>query len=356
MEESSPFKKWLKEWFDALVFAVTVATIVRWLILEAYVIPTSSMEKSMLVGDYLFVSKMHYGSRTPKTPLQIPLTHQTIPGTLIPSYLDWIELPFFRLPGFSSVKRNDPVVFNYPVEMQYPADLKTFYVKRCVAIPGDSLAIKDGNVIVNGSPGEIVGKHQTSFLLITDKTVSKRIFDQYDITDFYPINQGYVVHTSYETAEKLKALDFIYSIEPIKYGSNLVQDDVYPEDPSIKWTMDNFGSLYLPKEGDKIELTKSNIALYGTVIRDYEGNKKVVINENSISIDDKEITDYTFKQGYYFMMGDNRHNSLDSRYWGFVPADHIVGKPLFIFFSIGEGSLFEIPFRIRWNRILSIID
>lgn len=356
MSNSNSFKKWIKEWVDAIVFAVVVATAVRWLILEAYVIPTSSMEKSMLVGDYLFVSKLHYGARTPKTPLQLPLTHQTIPGTQVKSYLDWVELPFFRLPGFSSVKRNDPVVFNYPVEHQYPADLKTFYVKRCVAIPGDTLEIVDQLVKINGQPGEIVGFPQTSYLLITDKQISERIFQQHDITDYYNVSRGYIIQTSKATAEKLEKLEFVHSIEPMLWNKRMMQEDVYPENPDIQWTIDNFGPIYLPKKGDQIALTPENIALYGTVIAHYEGNKDVSLTPTSVSIGGTTIANYTFKQGYYFMMGDNRHNSLDSRYWGFVPADHVVGKPLFIFFSLEEGPLWKLPSRIRWSRLLSIIE
>ncbi len=349
-------KTWLKEWFDAIIFAVVVATLVRWLTLEAFVIPTPSMEKSMMVGDYLFVSKLHYGTRIPKTPLQMPLTHQFIWGTKIPSYLDWVELPYFRLPGFSEVKRNEPVVFNLPHEHEYPDDLKTFYVKRCVAIPGDSMVIEDQQVYINGIPQEIKGVHQTSYLLITNTQINDRIFKQYEITDYHKVSKGYVVHMPKETVEQIKMLDFIDGIEAMKYNQRIVQPGVFPNDPGIQWNIDNFGPLYMPKAGDEIQLTPDNIALYRDVIIYYEDNKNVVINDAGVSIDGKQVDTYTFQQGYYWMIGDNRHNSLDARYWGFVPEDHIVGKPLFVFFSLEEGPWYTLPIRIRWSRLFKLFE
>lgn len=350
------FKAWLKEWFDAIIFAVVVATLVRWLILEAFVIPTPSMEKSMLVGDYLFVSKLHYGTRIPKTPLQVPLTHQFIWGTKIPSYVDWIELPYFRLPGFSDVKRNEPVVFNLPSEHQYPADLKTFYVKRCVAIPGDTLEIKAQQVYIGSQPQETIGVHQTSYLLVTNTQINERIFKEHNIRDYYKVNKGYVVHMPEDYVERIEQLDFVDGVEPINYTQKMVQSNVFPNDGKILWTIDEFGPLYMPKAGDQIELTEENISLYRDVLIYYEDNDNVIIDESGVSIDGEKIERYTFKQGYYWMMGDNRHNSLDARYWGFVPEDHIVGKPLFVFFSVEEGPWYTFPLRIRWSRILSLID
>ncbi|MEM8895154.1 MAG: signal peptidase I [Bacteroidota bacterium] len=349
-------KTWLKEWFDAIIFAVVVATLVRWLTLEAFVIPTPSMEKSMLVGDYLFVSKLHYGTRIPKTPLQVPLTHQFIWGTKIPSYVDWIELPYYRLPGFSKVKRNEPVVFNLPHEHQYPDDLKTFYVKRCVAIPGDTITIEDQQILINSVPQETKGVHQSSYLIVTNTQVNDRIFKQYDISDYYKVNKGYVVHMPRETADRIESLDFVDGVEPINYNQRMVQSNVFPNDGRIFWTIDNFGPLYMPKAGDQIELTPKNISLYRDVIMHYEDNENVKIEENSVSINGAQIDTYTFKQGYYWMMGDNRHNSLDARYWGFVPEDHIVGKPLFVFFSVEDGPWYTLPMRIRWSRLFKLFE
>lgn len=350
------FKAWLKEWFDAILFAVIVATLVRWLTLEAFVIPTPSMEKSMLVGDYLFVSKLHYGTRIPKTPLQVPLTHQFIWGTKIPSYVDWIELPYYRLPGFSEVKRNEPVVFNLPHEHEYPDDLKTFYVKRCVAIPGDTLTIDDQQIYINGAPQETKGIHQSSYLIVTNTQINERIFDQYNIRDFYKVNKGYVVHMPEETVSEVKALEFVDGVEPILYNQRVRQSNVFPNDGIIHWTIDNFGPLYMPKAGDQIELTPDNISLYRDAITYYEDNENVAIDESGVYIDGTKIDTYTFKQGYYWMMGDNRHNSLDARYWGFVPEDHIVGKPLFVFFSVEEGPWYTFPLRVRWSRLFKLFE
>ncbi len=350
------FKAWLKEWFDAILFAVVVATLVRWLTLEAFVIPTPSMEKSMLVGDYLFVSKLHYGTRIPKTPLQVPLTHQFIWGTKIPSYVDWIELPYYRLPGFSEVKRNEPVVFNLPHEHEYPDDLKTFYVKRCVAIPGDTLNIDDQQIYINGTPQETKGIHQTSYLIVTNTQINERIFDQYDIRDFYKVNKGYVVHMPAETVSEIEALEFVDGVEPIQYNQRIVQSNVFPNDGQTRWTIDNFGPLYMPKAGDQIELTPENISLYQDAIIYYEDNENVAIGESGVYIDGEKIETYTFNQGYYWMMGDNRHNSLDARYWGFVPEDHIVGKPLFVFFSVEEGPWYTFPLRVRWSRLFKLFE
>ena len=199
----------VREWTDAIVFAVIAATIIRWLLLEAFTIPTPSMEKSLLVGDFLFVSKMHYGARTPATPLQMPLTHQKIWGTNIPSYLDWINLPQFRLPGFSEVKRNDIVVFNYPPEFQYPVDLKTNYIKRCVAVAGDVIEVKDMQVYINNEPMDNPERMQFRYFVETPETINQRVFEKYDISEKYKVNGGYMVFTSPNTANELNSLQFM---------------------------------------------------------------------------------------------------------------------------------------------------
>jgi len=282
-----------REWADAILFAVVAATIIRWLFLEAYTIPTPSMERSLLVGDFLFVSKVHYGARTPATPLQIPLTHQKIWGT---SYLDWIQLPQYRLPGISEVKRNDVVVFNWPVDFSYPVDLKTNYIKRCVGLPGDTLQIKDMVVYINGEAQPQPAGAQFRYYARTNQIINKRIWEKYRINEHHKVQGGYLVFTTPAIAKELEQLQFINSVEVIK------------EQP------------------------------------DYADR-----GDSTLVIDGTPYTTYTFKQNYYFMMGDNRHNSLDSRFWGFVPHDHIVGKALFIWMSIDpQESLFR---KIRWNRL-----
>ncbi|QHT68392.1 signal peptidase I [Rhodocytophaga rosea] len=354
--QAKPKKSPFREWAKSILFAVVVATLIRGLFIEAYAIPTASMEKSLLVGDYLFVSKIHYGARMPSTPLQIPFTHQTIGGK-IPSYLDWIQLPSYRLPGLTSVQRNEAVVFNLPSEKGHPMDLKTYYVKRCVGIAGDTLQIKDQQVYANGKPLENPEKMQFSYYLTSSQVLNQRFFHKYDITDVTSVNEGYVIHTSKETASKLKQFAFITDLLPLHYEAGTMNGQVFPKQVDLSWTIDNFGPLYIPRKGDKITLTAQNIALYKDILLEYDHNKGMEIKDNKVYQEGKELQEYTFKQNYYFMMGDNRHNSEDSRMWGFVPEDHIVGKPLFVWWSVDQNASWSNPLsKIRWNKIGSIIE
>ncbi len=346
-------KSALREWIDAVVFAVIAATLIRWFLIEAFTIPTPSMEKSLLVGDFLFVSKFHYGARTPQTPLQIPLTHQKIWGTDIPSYLDWIKLPLFRFPGLNDVKNNDVVVFNYPPEDNFPTDLKTNYIKRCIGIGGDVIEVKDKQVFINGKAAENPPLMESSYDVQSSGVINERVFKKLDITDIYATSKGYIVQTTPETAKKLKeSLEIIKSITPITSEKGVMSEQVFPMADGFDWSIDNFGPLEIPKEGKKIEINKMTLAQYGRVITVYDGNKNAEIKEGKLLMDGKEVKEYTFKQNYYFMMGDNRHNSQDSRIWGFVPEDHILGKGLLVWWSIDpEGGLGEIFSRVRWGRI-----
>jgi len=353
-EENQKPKTKVREWTDAIVFAVIAATIIRWLLLEAFTIPTPSMEKSLLVGDFLFVSKMHYGARTPATPLQIPLTHQKIWGTNVPSYLDWINLPQFRLPGFTDVKRNDVVVFNYPPEFKYPVDLKTNYIKRCVAVAGDVIEVKDMQVYINNKPVDNPEKMQFRYFVQTAETINPRVFDRLDISEKYKVNGGYMIFTLPKTAAELKSLKFIADVKVLEAEPENAELRIYPDANKYPWNVDYWGPIVIPAEGMTIEVNDENMTKYGSVIEYYEGHDLVELGDSTLTIDGTPLTSYTFKQDYYFMMGDNRHNSEDSRFWGFVPADHIVGKALFIWMSIDpDKSWFK---KIRWSRLFSGIN
>ncbi len=349
----------IREWVDAIVFAVVVATLVRWIVVEPYKIPTSSMEKTLLVGDFLFVSKFHYGSRNAKTLLQIPLTHQVIWGSKIPSYLDWIQIPFYRLPGFSEVKKGDAVVFNTPNELERPIDMRTYLIKHCVGVAGDTISIKDGEVFINGLSHEVPSPRQHSYFIQTKQSLGDRFFNKYQIRDHGKTKSGYVIHTDKETAHKLSSLEFLEQAIPIKDKNdqtNFFKSQVFPNSIDNSWSINNFGPLYIPKKGDEIQLSKENIVFYGKIIAHFEGNEKVVIQDSSVFIQGEKITSYTFKQNYYFMMGDNRHNSYDSRAWGFVPMDHIVGKALFTWFSLADGPMINFFSRARWERVFKKIN
>lgn len=361
-------KSKLREWVDAVAFAVVAATLIRWLIMEAYTIPTPSMENSLLVGDFLFVSKFHYGTRTPATPLQLPLTHQKIWFTNIPSYTDAVQLPQYRLPGISSVKRNDVVVFNVPgIEennlytpksqwVDYPVDLKTNYIKRCVAIAGDTLEVRDHQVFVNSTAAENPPYMQMNYDVYAESQINDRVLDKLEIDEYQVIGRSdnqvrYTMSISSAVAAELKKLPFIDSV--VLETRKDVEFNIYPDAAKFPWSGDFFGPIVVPKEGMTIQLDSSSLALYRKMIERYEHLEDVKIENNKLFIDGKEVTSYTFKQDYYFMMGDNRHNSLDSRYWGFVPEDHIVGKAFFIWLSLdANGSFFN---KIRWSRFFNLI-
>jgi signal peptidase I len=369
-------KSAFREWLDSVAFAVVAATLIRFFVFEAYTIPTPSMESSLMVGDFLFVSKLHYGVRTPKTPLQLPLTHQKIWFTDIPSYLRWLDLPIFRLPGFSSVKQGDAVVFNVPnfeEDGDAPVDLRTFYVKRCVATPGDVLEVRDQQVIVNGKAMENPVRLQHPIFMKTKENLEEKFFEEYgirnspeasyDSADWLPLAEpdsqnvlwGYKLNTSKAMMEEIQALPFkkSFDVNLFKDPKGVTFIDIFPHDTTLfKWNRDFYGPLKVPAKGLTVPLTP----LYSEAIQKYEGNKNVVVNGYQITIDGKAITSYTFKQDYYFMMGDNRHNSADSRFWGFVPSDHIVGKAFFVWMSIDPNKPLISWNKIRWNRIFRFVD
>jgi signal peptidase I len=341
--------------------------------MEAYTIPTPSMENSLLVGDFLFVSKFHYGTRTPATPLQVPLTHQKIWFTEAPSYVEWIKLPQFRLPGLTTIKRGDVVVFNVPRDEEnnfmiydttkwkyFPVDLKTNYIKRCVAVAGDTFEIRDKVLYANNLAQDQPPQSRYQYRVVASDEINERNFEKMELDPDDLTYQGrndlgqaeYVMHLTQENKEKIKSFPFIVSINDIsatkEFGSQL-----FPFIDSLNWTVDNYGPLVVPAKGMKITINDSTLAFYGMAIKDYEYNRNVTISGGKLFMDGSEVKEYTFKQDYYFMMGDNRNNSLDSRYWGFVPEDHIVGKGFFIWLSLDQyGTWLN---KIRWSRFLKPI-
>jgi signal peptidase I len=366
-KKTSESKSKLREWREAIIFAVVVATLIRWGTVEAFVIPTPSMENSLLVGDYLFVSKIHYGPRTPRTPLQIPLTHQKIWGTDVPSYLTWIELPSWRLPGITSVQREDAVVFNVPdltmnEGVERPIDLKTYYVKRCVALPGDTLIIKDKKIIVNGKASKEPANMKFSYFVTASDEINKRNFVKMsiDADDYYYLGKaqdGKAVYKMFLTSQQVNQLQgasYVLSVNDDYTTHDGPDSDIFPRAMNTSWNGDNYGPVFIPWKGMTIPVNRTTMDMYGETIRLYEHHNLVSIVDESLTIDGKAILSYTFKQDYYFMMGDSRNNSLDSRYWGFVPFDHIVGKPLFIWFSVDKHA--NLVNKIRWNRIFTGID
>src|SRR5690606_20075068 len=281
MRKEKKKKSAAREWFDALLFAVIAASLIRWLLLEPFTIPTASMEKSLLVGDFLFVSKMHYGTRIPRTIIQMPLTHQKIWGTDISSYSDAIQLPYFRLPGFSDVKRNDVVVFNYPVEFEYPVDLKTNYIKRAIGVPGDVIEIKDTQVYINGEIGEHPENMQFSYDVLTHRPLNADFFDQFDINpdSYYPFtdNSGYMVFATDEMVENLKKSPAISSVSLRSSKEGQADPNIFPDGSYYDWNKDFYGPLEIPGEGWTIDLTEENIIKYGFTIEKYEGHENVEI-------------------------------------------------------------------------------
>lgn len=355
-----------RDWFNSVVFAVVAATLIRWTTVEAFVVPTPSMENTILVGDYLFVSKFHYGTRTTSTPLQIPLTHQKIWGTNIPSYLDWIELPSYRLPGISEVKRGDVVVFNVPPKsmnegVEHPVQLKSNYVKRCVAVAGDRLQIIDREVFVNGSALPHPENMKFRYMVAANDEMTARTLERLELTkdDYYFLGRldkkaMYSIFLTNKQREAISAMPFVSSVVIQDKTNNGPESDIFPSSPYSQWNGDAYGPLVIPKKGMTITVNDSTLAYYGEMIRLYEHLDNVAMENGKLVIDGKAMTSYTFDQDYYFMMGDNRHNSLDSRYWGFVPADHIVGKPLFIWLSLESDA--DLLHKVRWKRMFTKIE
>jgi signal peptidase I len=372
-----------REWVESLTFAIFAAAFIRMFLIEAYVIPTPSMEGSLKVGDYLFVSKAHYGIRTPMTTLMVPLLHNRIPFFNTESYISEPSLPYFRLKPIEQVERNKLIVFNWPAgdsiyltarrsysyaqvhqnlneSISYdpelsekisnnelivrPIDKKDHYIKRCVAQAGDTLLIKDKAIYINGKIQKDPKHMQFRYLALKPINVSKKKMDEWNVTNEF--NNGVQFYLDKDQVAKINEAS---GETVLKLAENPVDPTLFPNSPATfnSWSLDNYGPIWIPKKDVTIDLNIGNLPLYRRIIDVYEDND-LKVEGSKIFINGKESNKYTFKQDYFWAMGDNRHNSEDSRFWGFVPHDHIVGKPLFIWFSTKNGSMKN---GINWNRI-----
>ncbi|WP_318640948.1 signal peptidase I [Flavobacterium ardleyense] len=333
---------------SSILFAIVVATLVHTYVMQPFTIPTSSLEKSLLVGDFLFVSKFHYGARVPMTAIAAPMFHDTIPFINKKSYSSWPEIPYMRFPKLQSIKNNDIVVFNWPVDTLYnmykaadkkyykPVDKRTNYVKRAIGVAGDTVEIKDGIVYVNGDILKMPLRARPEFSY--EVTTDGSSFDQAYVIQELNSTDG--VYQTSQTTFQFRALtdDAVRKLQNNPTVKSVVRNISKETEPTIfgkkeNWNLDNMGPIYIPKEGKTVALDKASLPFYKRIITDYEHNDLKVIGDE-IRINGKIATSYTFQQDYFWMMGDNRHNSLDSRYWGYVPANHIVGKAVFIWMSI----------------------
>ncbi len=379
------------EWIDAIIFAVIAATVIRMFFIEAYTIPTSSMEKSMLVGDFLFVSKVSYGPKLPNTPLSFPFVHHTMPLTQhTKSYVEWIKRPYKRIAGFGNVKNNDIVVFNFPegdtvatlmpTQSYYnlvrnygrdrvwsdtrtfgeiisrPVDKRENYIKRCIGIPGDVIEIRDGQVFVNGKEQQHFPGMQFDYIISTNGTsINKRLLEKIGVSkaDQQVFNSSqFLFPLTQQQVDEISKLSNVTSVKKVNMAAGNWDKNIFPFSEHYPWNVDNFGPLEIPAKGKTVQLNMDNLPLYERIISLYEQHK-LEVKDSTIFIDGAAAGTYTFGMDYYWMMGDNRHNSADSRYWGFVPEDHVVGKAVFIWLSLDKEKSF--PANIRFKRLFRTV-
>ncbi|HLW50557.1 MAG TPA: signal peptidase I [Sphingobacteriaceae bacterium] len=360
-KEKHPYKKsFAREWADAIVFAVVAATLIRGFLIEAYMIPTGSMEKSLLVGDFLFVSKLNYGPRVPMTPVAFPFAHHTMPLTGGKAYWEGIKIGYKRLPGFQEIKRNDVVVFNFPMEadapFNRPIDKRENYIKRAIGIPGDTISLLMAQVFVNGEKGFNPPQGQMEYLVYTDGSGlnAQRLLDL-RIESNLQFREPYLLFLTEKTYEEVAGWANVSKIVPAIRPENTPELGVFPSTRDKiselhPWNMDNFGPVIVPQKGWTVNLDSMSYPIYERAIRVYEGNELEQREADGLYyLNGSPATEYTFQMDYYWMMGDNRHNSEDARVWGFVPEDHIVGKAMFVWLSLDQHGTFLD--KIRWNRI-----
>jgi signal peptidase I len=379
-------RKHVSELLASIIFAVVAASIIRAYTFEAFTIPTPSMEKSLMVGDFLFVSKIEYGVRMPLTPFAVPLVHNRLPFSEINSYLDVPQLPYLRLPALDPIKRNDPVVFNYPAEdirpinMEgelRPIDKREHYVKRLIGMPGDTLAIRTGEVYINGAPNELPdrARPQLSYLVQTNGVdLSREVLKkEFNINLAQAVKQRrmgntaggqmspdlYLMDVPLDQVQALAKLPNVNRVEPYRYEPNQA-NPVFPnphhtDSLVYDWSRDNYGPLLIPRKGMTVALNEDHYYKFHRLITAYEGHRLKRQADGGYLLDGQPADSYTFEQDYYFMMGDNRHSSDDSRFWGYVPADHIVGKPVFIWMSY-DGYADSLLDRIRYERVFTLVS
>jgi len=353
-DDNKPKKSKTREWADAILFAVVASTIIRGLMFSAYAIPSGSMEGTLLTGDYLFVSKFNYGPRMPITPISVPFLEPTIAG--VKTYFDGLQLPYYRLPGLSTPKKGDVIVFNLPSDsVNKPVDMKTSYIKRCQAEPGDVISIVNTQVYVNGKAAPNAPKAQTSYVVTTDgQQINPQVMHDLHIEIYQQLtNNDFIMIIPVDGYKEFKSYSVIKNIKPYVDPAGRFDPQIFPHNALFKWNNDNFGPLTLPKKGWKIKLNDSTVALYSRAIQNYEGNKLNRVG-NAYYINGAKTDSYTFKQNYYWMMGDNRHNSEDSRVWGYVPEENIVGKAMITWMSIDSTE--NVFNKVRFSRILRKIE
>lgn len=359
MIKSQKFNKAKKqgtEWLKAVFYALLITWIIRLLVLQGFFIPSASMEQTLLTGDFLFINKLAYGPRIPITPLSLPFVHQHLPFTeSTPSYFDWIQLPYLRIPGYSSIKQNDIVVFNYPLESEFPIDKRTYFIKRCIGLPNDTIEIANQKVKVNGELLAWPEKAQKLYYLKSDSSLSTDLLDSLGITE-----GGLVSNTNdYNFPLTDKQVDFFHQYAQVKYVRPVVTPDkewkeyLHPHHPKFKFNEHYYGPVWIPAKGFALALNDSIIWLYKSCIERHEGAKVDVVG-TQVYINGEPADSYTFKQNYYWVLGDNRDFSNDSRTWGFVPENHIVGRASFVLFS--TDALKPWHKKIRWNRIFHFVN